>query len=200
MERLIYNQAIDTCRDIKVCNSKYTTDGEYWMYPRILNFQRAKLYCKDMNSHNPKEYLTLNEENYAEYPNGSSLGHGECKVDSNNMVVVQTDYGFTHQEYGNPVPYGKAIGCSFLHNVTKCQVHGSVEMNISLTGLIFDSSTNWVWFGHQAYIVKTKRTDHEIFIVGDGGCGGGKPNGQIKLLIDKSYTPPLASATEPKCV
>ncbi|ESO91925.1 hypothetical protein LOTGIDRAFT_162926 [Lottia gigantea] len=52
-----------SCATIKECNSSYTTDGEYIHYPGILNSSSVRLYCHNMNTSNPKTYLTLNATN-----------------------------------------------------------------------------------------------------------------------------------------
>ena len=46
-----------------------TTDDEYGVYPQILNGAKVRVYCHDMNTDSPKEYITLMKPNVGEIPN-----------------------------------------------------------------------------------------------------------------------------------
>ncbi|ESO82994.1 hypothetical protein LOTGIDRAFT_169824 [Lottia gigantea] len=210
-------KALDSCKAIKACNSGYTTDGEYWMYPSGLNHQRARIYCKVMSSVNPTEYLTLKGDNYAEFPPGGYSQSNGCNAHTGvqgdqgktifnkiriyvqNMTVEGKDYSFTSQEFGIPIPYGEARACS-THNTDICPHRGKAKLDITLTGLSFSSSIGWMNGGWQGIFEVVSQTDHEVYVTGDGACGGGTPNGPIKLQTDMLYSPPLTSATEPTCI
>lgn len=53
-----------SCTELKKCG-KHVRDGEYWIYPTILNGERLKVFCVGMSTKQPKEYITLKKENFA---------------------------------------------------------------------------------------------------------------------------------------
>ena len=62
---------VRSCSELKTCNSQYS-DGEYWLNPAPFGTTRVKIYCHNMNSGSPVEYVTLNVINRGYYPRKSS--------------------------------------------------------------------------------------------------------------------------------
>ena len=62
---------VRSCSELKTCNSQYS-DGEYWLNRAPFGTTRVKIYCHNMNSGSPVEYVTLNVINRGYYPRKSS--------------------------------------------------------------------------------------------------------------------------------
>ncbi|XP_041367095.1 uncharacterized protein LOC121381805 [Gigantopelta aegis] len=77
---------IPSCAALKACDVN-AVDEEYWLFPAILQGQKVKVYCSDMTSATPKEYITLEGDNYGQSPNISNKNcEGETQSKVPNLV------------------------------------------------------------------------------------------------------------------
>ncbi|CAE1299908.1 unnamed protein product [Acanthosepion pharaonis] len=58
---------LTSCRDIKICNNA-SSDGHYPIRPVLHRKSSLKVYCHDMNSKYPGDYITLIHDNFSLYP------------------------------------------------------------------------------------------------------------------------------------
>ncbi|XP_046556050.1 uncharacterized protein LOC124265302 [Haliotis rubra] len=56
-----------SCAEAKECDPS-STDGEYWLRIPHFGLYRTRIYCHNMNTSNPVEYMTLPSPNYGIYP------------------------------------------------------------------------------------------------------------------------------------
>ena len=83
---------VRSCSELKTCNSQYS-GGEYWLNPAPFGTTRVKIYCHNMNSGSPVEYVTLNVINTGLYPNKSnSWCKGEENLSVNCAGAGETQY------------------------------------------------------------------------------------------------------------
>jgi hypothetical protein len=71
----------ESCADFATCFGT-STDGEYWLYPKVTNGQRVKVYCHNMGM-NPTEYITLKYANTFVQHDGSNwvIHRQQCRTD-----------------------------------------------------------------------------------------------------------------------
>ncbi|XP_067686035.1 A disintegrin and metalloproteinase with thrombospondin motifs 9-like [Haliotis asinina] len=145
-----------SCAEIKECDPS-STDGEYWI--RLPNFDlyRTRLYCHNMTTDNPSEYLTLPTPNYGVFPDVSNKNcQGEGPLEGNcvgrsgetfynkirvvieTMVIIRNDstYAvFTNRESD----YATAADCYSIHNnnvISSCGTRGTFTINLTDTGWV----------------------------------------------------------------
>ncbi|KAK3733136.1 hypothetical protein QZH41_012971 [Actinostola sp. cb2023] len=119
-------------------------DGIYSLYPNSSCNMPVQVYCHDMNTASPKEYITLAagaEENYAYiYPqrqqrrpysaryqcngpprkmNYSAAGltkFNKVRLEVNDMRIVRDDFTFAVSDpFGKKIPFGSAGDCFSMH-------------------------------------------------------------------------------------
>ncbi|ESO92556.1 hypothetical protein LOTGIDRAFT_162464 [Lottia gigantea] len=206
-----FSKAPSFCKDIQGCQTVYY-DGEYWLYPDAYNNTiETKIYCHDMMTDSPKEYLTLHAPNSVESPKGQYVSSSctlntrvwsvtgkteflKIGINPETMTIDPEDYRFTNQVYGKSRPYGLAFGCSL--SFKTCPLRANAILNIKLTGLVFDPPNEWVAYKFTGKMQMQVKTDHEVRLLGDGYCGGAIHEGPIKLQPDANYRPPIYSAKE----
>ncbi|XP_060583652.1 uncharacterized protein LOC132739859 [Ruditapes philippinarum] len=126
-----------TCKDVKLCRPSYT-DGEYWLYSRVLGSHMVKLYCAGMSAEEPLEYISVNEkDNYGFSAGnlGSKKGltrYQKIRVDLMEGKIIRNDTIFSTtctQDISDlpPLPYGRGGGCS-------CEYCAKGNFSISLQG------------------------------------------------------------------
>ncbi|XP_048258703.1 uncharacterized protein LOC125384219 [Haliotis rufescens] len=73
-----------TCSEVKT-QLNVTSDGEYWLYPRSSTMynNRARVYCRGMNTTTPTEYVSLATVNVGVYPRKQNRW---CRGESNSVT------------------------------------------------------------------------------------------------------------------
>lgn len=197
-----------SCSSIASCNST-AEDGEYWLYSYHLQTS-IRVYCANMNSGYPHEYITLNGPNYSNYTNfiidaDCSLGNADCGVttfakveldmSNPNIRVMPNAFGNTYAtaSIGCPIlEYGNAASCS---EVPGCNPHavGSFRIDTTGTGLLIDPEVRWA---SPQGDVKVTRSDDGRVVEGicHAACSVCFPLTVISFIAD-DYRPPPWSAT-----
>ncbi|XP_071960015.1 A disintegrin and metalloproteinase with thrombospondin motifs 9-like [Antedon mediterranea] len=168
-----------------------TTDQHYTI--RVQGKQ-LRVYCHQMNSNYPQEFLSLKyeDENYSEIyskrllnpkscPNQgrrddncqcTSRGHEEAgyttfskiRFNITNMQIMVDDATFSRTTQGQFVPFGTAGDC---YSERQCP-QGQFSMNFDGTGLQLANSSSWNTQGHFASLT----LDLDSGSIKRGKCGG----------------------------
>jgi hypothetical protein len=178
-----------TCADILAANPS-ASDGDYTLYIAGAYAQPWPVYCADMNTVAPVEYLTLvdvlGDSNFGEYlAGGASPGttvrtsYIRLRIDPKQLAVDIGDQRFTsstgslvHAE-ATPVssmPFGVAMACG----------GGQGSANIDLSGTPFQVTSTFAGGGgaNAASAVTQVDAEAQIWDVsGGGGCGWEGPTG-----------------------
>ncbi|XP_019643715.1 PREDICTED: uncharacterized protein LOC109484793 [Branchiostoma belcheri] len=153
-----------SCSEMKSLNPA-AGDGEYTLYPFPMdNDVSIRVYCHDMASGNPKEFLSLPagpDENYAiispdklswEYGCTGSLQSpyieaGTTKfsklritLEESRVEVIRDDYTFARTTGPNAIPYGHAGDC--YSRVQGC-ARGTFKVDLTGTELSLAPDTHW---------------------------------------------------------
>ncbi|XP_055637495.1 A disintegrin and metalloproteinase with thrombospondin motifs 20 isoform X2 [Toxorhynchites rutilus septentrionalis] len=165
-----YSKSISyTCQDIQR-SRRIRQDGEYTLN---IKGRPVSIYCHNMTSNNPTEYLTLKSgivENYAIYINKRAANAGFCSQSSEDWVdnsiiygathyrkirlnihtlkVIEDDHRFTDRS-GTPQGYGSAGDC--YSNTGKCP-QGDFSINLENTPFRIRPHTEWETKGQNAVI------------------------------------------------
>ncbi|XP_067667480.1 A disintegrin and metalloproteinase with thrombospondin motifs 20-like [Haliotis asinina] len=176
-----------SCSEVKEMNPT-SADGEYWIYPSASTFLGCptKIYCHDMASESPREYVSLTVNNSGEYPNVQDLtcrgfekniaGHvtnfSKIRVDVKVMEVNTTDHTFAT----GTGAFGVARDCYSQAN-RGCGPKGTFQVNTKGTGMFIDPQQMWTQFGYAPHTpsVITSESGVKIDILCGGACGGCRP-------------------------
>ncbi|KTF83483.1 hypothetical protein cypCar_00046148, partial [Cyprinus carpio] len=178
-----------SCREVQV-KGGVRKDGEHYIKVRSKILQ---IYCAEMQSGFPKEYVTLRSgqtDNYSEVYglqnpsecpyNGSRRLDCACRndytaagytvfhrvrLDLSSMRIIPTDLKFSQTLFGRSVPFASAGDC---YSAAKCP-QGQFSINLSGTGLKVAEFTKWVSQGNYG-TVKVHRSEDGSRIY--GRCGG----------------------------
>ncbi|XP_071092867.1 A disintegrin and metalloproteinase with thrombospondin motifs 9-like [Haliotis cracherodii] len=202
---VLYRKASPTspqsCSDVKETEPT-ATDGEYWIYPDAPTFLGCptKIYCHDMASGPPKEYVSLTVTNTGEFPSvqntfcsgetsypGGFTYFSKIRVDIKMMAVNTADHTFAT---GNGY-YGAASDC-YSENNFDCGPKGIFSINTIGTGMIVDPQQQWTEGGYLPYTPSVTRSGDgvQIDLLCGGSCGGCAPNGPLKLHRNKQEDVP----------
>ncbi|XP_058622757.1 A disintegrin and metalloproteinase with thrombospondin motifs 20 isoform X2 [Onychostoma macrolepis] len=195
-----------SCREVQV-KGGVQEDGEHYIKVRSKILQ---IYCAEMQSGFPKEYVTLRSgqtDNYSEVYgyrlqnpfecpyNGSRRQDCACRndyaaagytvfhrvrLDLSSMRIIPTDVKFSQTLFGHPIPFASAGDC---YSAAKCP-QGQFSMNLSGTGLKVAESTKWVSQGNYV-TVKVHRSEDGSRIYGrcGGFCGKCLPHPHTGLFV-----------------
>ncbi|XP_035657369.1 uncharacterized protein LOC118403040 [Branchiostoma floridae] len=185
-----------TCAEAKSLRSN-ANDGEYTLYPFSTNSDVSlRVYCHDMASENPKEFLTLPsgpDENYAIFSGDRLVGarlwqctgplqgpwdkRGTTKFsklriqfDTSRIEVIGDDYTFAQTTGPNDVAYGQAGDC---YSAKQGCAKGTFKVDLTGTGLALAPEVHWV-MGHH---YPASLTINDMFVsedrkVASARCGG----------------------------
>nr|ACD49672.1 GON domain protein [Dugesia japonica] len=195
-----------SCREIKL-KFPDANDGEYEL---STNFNwKYNIYCADMNSDSPEEYLTLTKPNYAksskhisQKENSTCMfneGDGTTNiVDTklNDNLFSQTNYNkiriilsdlsinildsrFSYTKGEVYVPFGTAKDCS---GSTNCP-NGHFRIDLRGTGFSVSSETKWNERYHK-YGYRIIRTHRSQLVKGwcGGQCTGCSPINKLYIV------------------
>ncbi|CAL9696915.1 unnamed protein product [Knipowitschia caucasica] len=199
-------QLLSSCREVQLRRS-VRMDGEYYLKVkgRIL-----QIYCAEMQTDFPKEYVTLRSgqtDNYSEVYghrllnpfdcpyNGSRTLDCECRndysaagytlfnkvrLDLSSLRIIITDLQFSQTLLGRPVPFATAGDC---YSAAKCP-QGQFSINLIGTGLKVSEATKWTTLGNYV-AVKVHRSEDGTRIYGrcGGFCGKCIPQAHNGLLL-----------------
>lgn len=181
-----------SCRDLKH-NFHYHHDGEYELSVAGKN---VSIYCHNMHSHEPREYLTLkagDTENYALYFGNRSRDLSQCSYDTSDTFDDQTvpggttrfskvrvklnvdhvqvmgdDFQFALSSGRRNQTFGSAGDC--FSNTRRCP-RGVFHINVEGTGLRINPRTEWTTDGqHSVIAFHTPLAPPYYKVIGQ--CGG----------------------------
>ncbi|KAL4005532.1 hypothetical protein ACER0C_005245 [Sarotherodon galilaeus] len=199
-------QLFSTCREVQM-RQGVRIDGEYYLKVKSRILQ---IYCAEMQTDFPKEYVTLRSgqtDNYSEVYghrllnpfqcpyNGSRKQDCECRndysaagytlfhkvrLDLNSLRITITDLRFSQTPLGQPVPFGTAGDC---YSAAKCP-QGQFSINLIGTGFKVAQATKWTSQGNYVS-VKVHRSEDGTRIYGrcGGFCGKCIPQAHNGLLL-----------------
>lgn len=158
-----------SCYDLRRFHNT-NEDGEYTIYVRS---KPKRIYCHDMASASPREYVTLNStENYSIYYDRKTRNPDLCPPDSRQweyadlslqsgrtsfrkiridifkLQVIVDDFTFA-DSIGYPQPYGSAGDC---YNRRKLCPQGDYSINLAHTGFRIRHGVTWVAQGSHVVI------------------------------------------------
>uniref|UniRef100_A0A8C6WWM1 ADAM metallopeptidase with thrombospondin type 1 motif 20 n=1 Tax=Neogobius melanostomus TaxID=47308 RepID=A0A8C6WWM1_9GOBI len=179
-------QLFSSCREVQI-RQGVRMDGEYYFKVKARILQ---IYCAEMQTDIPKEYVTLRSgptDNYSEVYghrllnpfecpyNGSRRQDCECRndysaagytvfnkvrLDLSSLRIIITDLKFSQTLLGRPVPFATAGDC---YSAAKCP-QGQFSINLTGTGLKVSEATKWTSQGNYVSVKDGTR----IY----GRCGG----------------------------
>uniref|UniRef100_A0A3Q4N4X1 ADAM metallopeptidase with thrombospondin type 1 motif 20 n=1 Tax=Neolamprologus brichardi TaxID=32507 RepID=A0A3Q4N4X1_NEOBR len=199
-------QLFSTCREVQM-RQGVRIDGEYYLKVKSRILQ---IYCAEMQTDFPKEYVTLRSgqtDNYSEVYghrllnpfqcpyNGSRKQDCECRndysaagytlfhkvrLDLNSLRITITDLRFSQTPLGQPVPFATAGDC---YSAAKCP-QGQFSINLIGTGFKVAQATKWTSQGNYVS-VKVHRSEDGTRIYGrcGGFCGKCIPQAHNSLLL-----------------
>nr|XP_055048355.1 A disintegrin and metalloproteinase with thrombospondin motifs 20 [Misgurnus anguillicaudatus] len=195
-----------TCREVQM-KGGIREDGEHYLK---IQSKILQIYCAEMQTANPKEYVTLRSgqtDNYSEIYgyrlqkpfecpfNGSRRQDCDCRNDYSaagytvfqrvrldllTMRIITTDVRFSETLFGRSVPFASAGDC---YSAAKCP-QGQFSINLAGTGLKVAGSTKWVSQGNYVTL-KVHRSQDGSRIYGrcGGFCGKCLPHPHTGLLV-----------------
>ncbi|XP_068458877.1 A disintegrin and metalloproteinase with thrombospondin motifs 20 [Clinocottus analis] len=199
-------QLFASCRDIQI-RLGVKIDGEYYLKVKSRILQ---IYCAEMQTDFPKEYVTLRSgqtDNYSEVYGHRLLNPFECpfngsrrqdcdcrndysaagytlfhkvRLDLSSLRIMITDLQFSQTLLGRPVPFATAGDC---YSAAKCP-QGQFSINLIGTGLKVAEETKWTTQGNYVSI-KVHRSEDGTRIYGrcGGFCGKCIPQAHNGLLL-----------------
>lgn len=135
-------------------------DGEYCLQTKT---QHVKIYCHNMTSYNPREFVTLpsgESENYmitgsdskSQKAVGGPYYFSKIRMDLSQVKVLTNDHTFRRVvTYGNLTPvnrkWGRVDACS---SCSSLSYYGTGVFNIQLTPFQFHTNFTYQTLGYQA--------------------------------------------------
>ncbi|CRK97461.1 CLUMA_CG010850, isoform A [Clunio marinus] len=182
-------------------------DGEYKINIRG---REVEIYCHNMNSDDPKEYVTLRKgshENYALFYSKRSLDMSRCeygkgvhdesihygttrfnkvRLNINTLQIVDDDYEFSHT-VGRPQKF--ATGGDCYSNTGSCP-QGDFFVNLEGTGFRIRPSMSWEANGTNStieYQIRLEKPYQKVRARCGGYCGSCRPryrNQEQAIFLD----------------
>uniref|UniRef100_A0A8C7I1E8 ADAM metallopeptidase with thrombospondin type 1 motif 20 n=1 Tax=Oncorhynchus kisutch TaxID=8019 RepID=A0A8C7I1E8_ONCKI len=199
-------QLLTSCREVQMIQG-VRMDGEYYLKVKSRILQ---IYCAEMQTDFPKEYVTLRSgqtDNYSEVYGYRLLNPFDCpyndsrrqdcdcrndysaagytlfhkvRLDIISLRIMTTDLKFSQTLFGRPVPFATAGDC---YSAAKCP-QGQFSINLIGTGLKVAEATKWTSQGNYVS-VKVHRSEDGARIYGrcGGFCGKCIPQPHNGLLV-----------------
>jgi hypothetical protein len=180
-----------SCAAIAAANPS-STDGDYTIYP---NGETFTVYCADMSSA-PKEYLTLQNTNNANYSTDHDCCGGVVRTDftkvrldpatlqvniGDSRFSTSTGYVNYNSHYG-PESYAVASDCIWYYSQQG-------NANVDLTGTPFYVNDTFVPQGYgQAGNSTFSQGNQVVDLTGGGYCGDNEPSGHTYLQLGYNGT------------
>ncbi|XP_035658048.1 A disintegrin and metalloproteinase with thrombospondin motifs 9-like [Branchiostoma floridae] len=142
-----------SCAEAKSVRSN-TNDGEYTLYPFSTDSDVSlRVYCHDMASEKPKEFLTLPsgpDENYAiffgdrlqPFARRGTTKFSKLRIQfhTSRIEVIGNDYTFAQTTGPNDVAYGHAGDC---YTAAQGCAKGTFKVDLIGTGLELAPEVHW---------------------------------------------------------
>ncbi|XP_071112154.1 A disintegrin and metalloproteinase with thrombospondin motifs 9-like [Haliotis cracherodii] len=205
-----------SCSDVQQCQPN-SPNGEYWLHLGSHPFNKTRIYCHDMSTENPQEYVTLLHENDGFYPakqspgctneyrwpnRGGSVWFQKIRLDVKNMAVVRKDYTFANWTNA-AMQYGRAADCYTTHGngLARCGTKGRFTIDLRGTGLAVVPEQTWRKYGYLSIIQSiTRNQEGTVIELKCGGyCGHCDPAGPLTLQVNSAENIPSTSTTEVTC-
>ncbi|XP_067665123.1 A disintegrin and metalloproteinase with thrombospondin motifs 9-like [Haliotis asinina] len=195
-----------SCLEVKQCGPS-SADGEYWIRLPNFDFYPIRIYCHNMTSGNPEEFLTLHHENYGIYPSKTNrhckgetylyqtcegrqgeVWYSKIRVDPVTMYVSVDDTTYANISQ-TPPKYGHAKDCYGSNEdlkVRPCGTKGEFIIDLRGTGWIVSKDQQWVTVGYKPAIeTLTRRAEEAVIHLKCGGFAGGCiPKGMLALVTN----------------
>ena len=185
-----------SCADVQRMYNTFS-DGEYCL--SIAASSRtvgARIYCHDMSSCSPREYLTLPsgpDNNYSQTYKNTVCTTGLVKyhkigVNLDNMTLKSWDWTFTSQSGMNSaadpcdsIPlFGRAFSCG-------SHPPGAAKIDLTDTGFYMEDTLQWRLVGYQATTYSHARTAQTFYGECTGNCGGCVPQDDSRISYLSYY-------------
>ena len=155
-----------SCAEVKA--SGYSSDGHYLLHISDRCKDPTRIYCHNMASNEPQEYITLEsgaENNFAIiynqrlknryscsgparselYAEQGSTNFFKVRLDIASMKIMSRDFTFALTVEGKDIPYGTAGDC-YSVNTGKCR-KGQFKVDLSGTRLRVRDDVSWTLQG-----------------------------------------------------
>ncbi|CAD7092139.1 unnamed protein product [Hermetia illucens] len=179
-----------SCKHVKRYQNAHK-DGDYIMF---INRKPVHIYCHNMNTSSPEEYLTLREqdqENFSLYYNKRTIDLSKCptnsrdnefvdetirhgrtqfekiKINIHSLEVDTENYRFA-RTHGNPQPFGSAGDC---YNTNGQCPQGYFSINLKNTGFRIRPTTKWDTSGDHSRVMFAEEL-HFPYTSVSAHCGG----------------------------
>eukprot|EP00058_Branchiostoma_floridae_P006700 XP_002592188.1 hypothetical protein BRAFLDRAFT_88075 [Branchiostoma floridae] len=179
-----------SCAEAKSLRSN-ANDGEYILYPFSTDSDVAlRVYCHDMASGEPKEFLTLPsgpDENYAIFFADRLVDASHSQCTGSLQEVIVGDIYFLMTPGPNDVAYGHAGDC---YSAKQGCAKGTFKVDLTGTGLALAPEVHWV----MGDCYPADLTINDMFLSEDrkvasarcgGWCGYCRPDGE-KIYLTPS--------------
>ncbi|XP_046350236.2 A disintegrin and metalloproteinase with thrombospondin motifs 9-like [Haliotis rufescens] len=196
---------VHACSDVKKVDPN-AGDGEYWIHtdaPSFIGYP-SKIFCHNMNSGSPQEFVTLPFTKTAVFPqltnqycmqettvmsgngiqNVGTTHFSKIRVNITTMAIVRDDFTFTSGT-GTKRRYGEAKDCYTEYSESRsCTPKGTFNINTAGTGMIIDKKHEWEITNWKPFPPSVSRSADgtQIDLLCGGYCGGCGPVGGILLL------------------
>ncbi|XP_016299075.1 A disintegrin and metalloproteinase with thrombospondin motifs 9-like [Sinocyclocheilus anshuiensis] len=197
------------CRDVQL-QKDVVSDGEQTLK---IDGKMLKIYCSEMNTDSPKEYITLitgEEENFSEVFGYRLMDPTQCpfnlsrredcqcrrdytaaglstftrvRMDLSTMTIITTDWKFAFIHEGHRVPFAMAGDC---YSAARCP-QGRFRINLSGTGFKVTESTRWISQGNYATAdIHRSQDGSRVSGICGGYCGKCTPSSSPGLPVEVS--------------
>ncbi|CAB4038277.1 A disintegrin and metallo ase with thrombospondin motifs 9, partial [Paramuricea clavata] len=180
------HKVFKSCKELSKCEHQ---DGEHYLQLQFLTCRKSVLvYCADMNTTEPKEYITLNsgeENNFSHLDNtmspqefnhyGSTTKFSKIRITA-DLQITTTDHRFARLTWSDTMTifqrYGSAGDCV----TSDCTANkiGNFRMDIRDTGLYFVTPIKWSYFGWPSECAEHQPVNYNVDVdkqVVSGKCG-----------------------------
>ncbi|KAI8516799.1 hypothetical protein Bbelb_053800 [Branchiostoma belcheri] len=205
-------------------SSSGASDGEYTFRPFSNKDISLRVYCHNMASGNPKEFLSLPsgpDENYATVFSDRLKDFGKCsgevnaqytsragttkfsklriKLDQSRIEVIRNDYTFAQTTSGLDIPYGHAGDC-----YSSKQGCAKGRFKVNLTGTRLQLAPNVRWSLGERAPVTLRIADMlplpgVVDIVGTASLWEGKYTFWLIKGLRSTSEPSVPAAVEERC-
>ena len=168
------------------------SDGEYCLSVNGGGTTGTRVYCHDMATDSPREYVTLPagpDNNYSEtfHTTGTrgTVRYSKLGLDLQNMYINSWDWTFVDHNaiipYGSQVYdayplYGRAFSCS-----QEGFPRGRARIDLTGTGFHMEDTLVWQLVGHPEQITDHVRTAQTFSGECTGTCGGCVPHDGTRM-------------------
>ncbi|XP_053388027.1 uncharacterized protein LOC123542999 [Mercenaria mercenaria] len=134
------------CSEVKECNSSYA-DGEYWLFPDVLEGHKVKIFCSGMSTSSPSEYISVDQDHNYGFDAGAIntvemlTRYMKIRVNVKTMEIDCRDTTFTDPP-SSSFHYARASGCKCRGG---CQPYqGYFNISTVGTGLRFNDEVIFI--------------------------------------------------------